>query len=129
MLIGVILLAILDRFHPTMGTTTPTLATRTPLLNWKTCRGWPRQGGACTLGGPLATPFAYIFFVTRNPRKKNPFSRSHLCSAAATLPRSGAPADLFPAPCRREGRPPRVSSPPWMLPGCVVSSFLWTMGP
>src|ERR1041385_6571527 len=38
MLIGAILLAILDRFHPTMGTTTLTLATRTPLLNWKTLR-------------------------------------------------------------------------------------------
>src|SRR4051812_43721295 len=33
MLIGVILLAILDRFHPTMGIITPTLATRTPFLS------------------------------------------------------------------------------------------------
>ena len=83
--------------------------------------------------GPLVhlwlPPFAYLFSVTGKLRRQNPISQTLLCSDAAALPRSGAPEDLFPAPRRREGRPPGVSSPPWMLPGCLVSSFPWTMGP
>ena len=51
---------------------------------------------------PLMPPLAYIYTAFRNPRGRNPFSRSHLCSAAAALPRSGAPGELFPAPCRGE---------------------------
>src|SRR3954463_12348311 len=96
---------------------------------WHALGAGRARGPPGPLVPPWLPPFAYIFSVTRNPQKKNPFSRSRLCSAAAALPRSGAPADLFPAPCRREGRPPGVSSPPWMLPGCAVSSFFWTMGP
>src|ERR1041385_2344157 len=53
-------------------------------------------------GPPLAAPFAYLFSVTGKLQRKNPISQTLLCSAAAALPRSGAPEDLFPAPCRRE---------------------------
>ena len=90
---------------------------------------WPRQGG---VWGPWSTSgctFAYLFSVTGKLQKKNPIPQTRLCSAAAALSRSGAPEDHFPAPCRREDWPPGVSSPPWMLPGCLVSSFPWTMGP
>src|ERR1041385_5857771 len=56
--------------------------------------------------GPLVhlwlPPFAYIFFVTGKLQKENPISQTLLCSAAAALPRSGAPEDLCLAPCRRE---------------------------
>src|ERR1041385_8103931 len=56
--------------------------------------------------GPLAhlwlPPFAYISPVTEKLQKRNPIPRTRLCSAAAALPRSEAPEDLFPAPCRRE---------------------------
>src|SRR3954462_13659410 len=56
--------------------------------------------------GPLAhlwlPPFAYLSPVTGKLQKKNPIPRTRLCSAAAALRRSGAPEDLFPAPCRRE---------------------------
>src|SRR4051812_19519642 len=54
---------------------------------------------------PWLPPFAYIFSVTGFFQRQNPFSRSRLCSASIALPRSGASADLFPAPCRREDRP------------------------
>src|ERR1041385_3295803 len=94
--------------------------------------GARRPPGATPPLGPLAhlwlPPFAYISPVTGQLQKRNPIPRTHLCSAAAALSRSGAPEDLFPAPCRREDRPPGVSSPPWMLPGCPVSSSSWTMG-
>src|SRR4051812_28849301 len=63
---------------------------------------WPRQGAPGAPGPPLAVPFAYLFSVTGKLLRQNPFSRSLLCSAAAALPRSGAPEDLFPAPFRRE---------------------------
>src|ERR1041385_2644401 len=63
----------------------------------------PAPGGRL---GPLAhlwlPPFAYLSPVTGKLRKRNPIPRTRLCSAAAALPRSGAPEDLFPAPCRRE---------------------------
>ena len=78
---------------------------------------------------PLAAPFSYLFSVTGKLQKENPISQTLLCSAAAALPRSGAPEDLFPAPCRREDRPPGASPPPWTLPGCAMSSLPWTMGP
>src|ERR1041385_5383523 len=52
--------------------------------------------------GPLGhlwlPPFAYLFSVTGKLRGQNPISQTLLCSAAAALPRSGAPEDLFPAP-------------------------------
>src|SRR3954471_20624052 len=64
---------------------------------------WGRaKGPPGPLVGPLAAPLAYIYLSSRNPRVQNPFLLSLLCSAAAALPRSGAPADLFPAPCRKE---------------------------
>src|SRR3954465_48921 len=57
--------------------------------------------------GPLVhlwlPPFAYLFSVTGKLRGENPILQYRLCSAAAALPRSGAPEDLFSAPCRREG--------------------------
>src|ERR1041385_7383984 len=56
--------------------------------------------------GPLVhlwlPPFAYLFSVTGKLQRRNPISQTLLCSVAAALPRSGAPEDLFPAPCRRE---------------------------
>src|ERR1041385_8965506 len=78
-------------------------------------RGAP--GGQRARPHPWMPPFAYLFPVTRNPRGRKPFSRSLLCSATAALPRSGAPEDLFPAPCRREESPSGASPPSWMLPG------------
>src|ERR1041385_4466550 len=51
--------------------------------------------GGCL--GPLAhlclPPFAYISPVTGKLQKSNPIQRNRLCSAAAALPRSGAPED------------------------------------
>ena len=84
-----------------------------------TWRGHPlgrASGAPGAPGPPLAAPLR--LFIPRdaeNPRRE-PFSRSLLCSAAAVLPRSGATEDLFPAPCRREESPQGASSPPWMLP-------------
>src|SRR3954470_18335106 len=56
--------------------------------------------------GPLVhlwlPPFAYLFSVTGKLRRQNPISQTRLCFAAAALPRSGAPEDLFSAPYRRE---------------------------
>ena len=93
-------------------------ATRAPGALVARPPSWPRRGGR--LGPPglrRCPPLAYIYTASRNPRGRNPFSRSHLCSAAAALPRSGAPGELFPAPCRRGGSPPGASPPPWTPPG------------
>ena len=82
-----------------------------------------------TPGGPWLPPLAYITSSSQKPSRRTPHHEIPLCSTAAALPRSGAPEDLFPAPCRREGSPPGASPPPFALPGCVVSSPPWTMGP
>ena len=104
-------------------------------------QGAPRRPpGAAPLlaapGGRLGTlahlwlpPLAYITSSFQKPSRGTPHRDFHLCSTAVALPRSGASEDLFPAPCRREGSPPGASPPPWALPGCVVSSPPWTMGP
>src|ERR1044071_978220 len=60
------------------------------------------RGAPGAPGPPLAAPFSYLFSVTGKLRRDNPISQTLLCSAAAALPRSGAPEDLFPASCRRE---------------------------
>src|SRR3954465_2583421 len=95
-------------------------------------RGEPGVAQAATRRGPtpdrargapgalvhLWLPPSPIYSPSRETsEKENPFSRSLLSSAVAALPRSGAPEDLFPAPCRREEPPSRASPPPWMLPG------------
>src|ERR1043165_6916731 len=50
---------------------------------------------------PLTPPFAYIYPSGWKPLKRNPFSRTPLCFAAA-VSRSGLPGEAAPAPCRKE---------------------------
>src|SRR4051812_41779896 len=57
-----------------------------------------RLGGGATPSGP---PLAYITSSSRKPSRRTLHREFPLCSAAAALPRSGAPEDSFPAPCRR----------------------------
>ena len=85
---------------------------------------WPRwPGGAATPlaapGGRLGAlanlwlpPLAYITPSSQKPSGGTPHRDFHLCSAAVALPRSGASEDPFPAPCRREDRPPEASRSP-----------------
>src|SRR4051812_9847551 len=62
---------------------------------------WRDQGPDCARGAPgplvapLVAPFAYLFSVTGKLRRQNPISQSLLYSAAAALPRSGAPSGPF----------------------------------
>src|SRR3954467_10751900 len=55
---------------------------------------------------PSAPTSAYIYTPSGNPRKRNPFSRNPLCSAAAAVSRSGLPGEAASAPCRKEKPPP-----------------------
>src|SRR3954463_15740278 len=59
--------------------------------------GWGRAKGA---PGPLVAPWLPPFPIYSLSRETSE-ALSRLCFATAALPRSGAPADLFPAPCRR----------------------------
>src|SRR3954469_21605129 len=69
-------------------------------------RRGPTPGRARGAPGALVhlwlPPFSYLFSVTGKLQERNPIPQTRLCSAAAALLRSGAPEDLFPAPCRRE---------------------------
>src|ERR1041385_8806911 len=60
-------------------------------------RRGPTPGRAGGRLGPLAhlwlPPFAYLSPVTGKLQKRNPIPRTRLCSAAAALPRSGAPEE------------------------------------
>src|SRR3954468_19035844 len=68
---------------------------------------WAAPGGLLAALWVLsAPPFAYIYPSPGNPWKQNPFSRNHLCFAAASVSRSGLPGEAAPAPCRKETPPP-----------------------
>src|ERR1043165_7542819 len=55
------------------------------------------------LVGPLDAPPSPIFTPLA---RWIPFSRTHLCSAAAAVSRSGLPGEAAPGPCRKEKPPP-----------------------
>src|SRR3954470_1413161 len=66
----------------------------------------PRQEASWLPGGSPRHPPSPIFTPRGETPKKDSFSRSRLCTAAAAASRSGLPGEAAPAPCREKLPPP-----------------------